>query len=125
MNKKSKLVISSLIISLGLTGCSFSLNRDNKIIVKYDKQQEFNNDNKVDELVNIKEKHKRYLDYTYLIEESEYTNKTLAHVIDEKSISSENKKFDFKKDVDLDFFDDKIINSIELPKAFFYINFIV
>ena len=118
-NKKTKVLLSTLIITLGLSGCSFNLNKnDNKIIVKYDKEYFFENNNSVDKKIEFDKEKTSKLDYTYLIEKTDYTNRTLAHIIDEKNISSKSQLLDLKKEKDKSYFEESPIQSLTIQKAF-------
>ena len=124
-NKKIKVIVSSLILSLGLTGCSFSLIKDSnedKLFVKYDEELEFENDNNIDQAINIDKEKIKKVDYEYLIEASEYTKPTFAHVIDESDLTSKIKGFDRFKEKNYETFNESIFQPITLPIAFTLFN---
>lgn len=121
---KGKLAISGLILTLGLSGCSFQLNKgDSKVLIETNNTYDYNLENsRIDELMGFTkevDEEKEYLDYTYFIDNSETTVATLAHVIDEKTITSHKKIFDGKEEVSKDTFGEAIIQPIVTPKAFF------
>ena len=124
MNKKGvKIIVSSLILSLGLSGCSLNLVKkiDNKnLFVKYDDELEFDNNNTIDKIINVKEEETDKVDYEYLIESSEFTKPTLAHVIDEDTISSKRKLL--KNKISNESFNESVFQPITLPKAFILFN---
>lgn len=126
MNKKGvKVIVSSLILSLGLSGCSLNLVKkfDNKdLYVKYDNELEFDNTNTIDKTINVKEEETNKIDYEYLIESSEYTKPTLAHVIDESNLTSKFNIFDRNKEKNYEMFNEGAFQPITLPKAFFLFN---
>ena len=121
-NTKATLLLSGLIFTIGLTGCSlvkdFSDKKD--LYVKYNNELSFDNDNAVDEMLVLDEEETDELKFKYLIEASEYTNATLAHVVDEKTISSE--KGFLKKEVSPDTFNESIYQPITLPISFVLFN---
>lgn len=124
---KGKLAISGLILTLGLSGCSFQLNKgDSKVLVETNNSYDYNLENsRIDELMGFTkevDEDKDYLDYTYYIDNSETTVATLAHVIDEKTITSNGKLFDGKEEVSSDTFGESIIQPIVTPIAFFLYN---
>lgn len=120
-NKKTKLIVSSLILSLGLSGCSFNLNNrssEGAIKVEYDDELFFDNDSSIDTMLDFKEEETDKIDYNYLIEGSEYTKPTLAHVIDEVDLTSNSKFLDHKKEMTNKSFEESAIQPITLPIAF-------
>ena len=126
MNKKGvKVLVSSLILSLGLSGCSLNLVKrfDNKnLFVKYDNELEFDNDNKIDKLINIDDEKTNKVDYEYLIEASEYTKPTLAHVIDESNLTSKFNIFDRDNEKNFEKFNEGVFQPITLPISFILFN---
>lgn len=124
--KKIQVALSLLILSLGLSGCQFKLNKDSKpsgkAIVEYSSEIEVDNNNTIDHLMDISKEDSKKIDYTYLIEDSEYTNTTLAHVIDETTITSDDKFFDHKKGMTTKTFEESAIQPMVVPLAFVLFN---
>ena len=122
MNKINiKLAISTLVLTLGVSGCSFNLvNRSNnkKIVAEYDYDYTFNNNNPIDNIFDIKKETENKIDYNYLIDSSEYTRATLAHVIADKTITSRTKMFENKKGKPNQTFDNEAIQPIIIPQIF-------
>ena len=132
-NNKITLTVSSLIIALGLSGCSFDLIKTDKsdnsisVINEYGYETEMS-DNNVDKIMSFpdeKEEFEEVKDYSYLVEKTEYTNATLAHVISEKTIVSNSKKlldlkkfFDGKKELNYEYFENPVIQPITLPMKY-------
>lgn len=129
-NKKIKLTLSSLILALGLSGCSFDLIKINKsedsISIRNDYGYETEmNDYTVDEIMSFPEEpedFKEVKDYKYLIERTKYTEATLAHVVSEKIVVSKDKNlfnvkkyFDGKKELNSAIFENPVIQPITLP----------
>ena len=124
---KGKLAISGLVLALGLSGCSFNLNKsgDNKVLIETNKAYDYELENdRIDNLMGFTNdiEDNDYLDYTYLIDNSETTVATFAHVIDEKTITSNGKLFDGKEERESAVFEEDIIQPIVTPKAFFLYN---
>ena len=124
---KGKIAISGLILTLGLSGCSFGLNKSsdtvkNKVLIETNDEYDYGLDNdRLDDIMGFTKEIKenaKYLDYTYLIDYSETTTLTLAHVIDEKIITNDGKMFDGKKEMTSRTFGEDIIQPIVLPIAF-------
>lgn len=120
ISKKGKIIISSLILSLGLSGCSFSLNKDsgveNDSSIAYEDMQD---NDKIDSIMEFQdEENKGSIEYTHLIENTDTTRANFVHIIDEKTITNDGKLFDGKKEVSADIFDDETIQPITLPIAF-------
>ena len=131
INKKSikgKIGITSLALTLLLSGCSFNLDKDNSIhsdnTTEYEDELSYEGNSKIDSIMGFKEEsnNKGSTEYTHLIENSERTTATFAHIIDEKTITSNGKLFDGKKEVPVDTFSDETIQPITLPIAFTLFN---
>lgn len=127
INKKSikgKIGITSLALTLILSGCSFNLDKDNSIhsdnTTEYEDELSYEGNSKIDSIMGFKEEsnNKGSTEYTHLIENSERTTATFAHIIDEKTITSNGKLFDGKQEVDVEYFGDDTIQPITLPIAF-------
>lgn len=128
---KGKLVISGLILSLGLSGCSFQLNKDksnnsnNKVLIEMNDEYDYNLDQEhIDDIMGFSKdvKDKKYLEYTYFIDSSTATDATLAHVIEEKTITNDGKMFDGKTEMTSRTFREDVIQPIVLPIAFTLFN---
>ena len=125
---KRKLAVTGLVITLSLSGCTFKINKKfqkenkNKVLIENDDYNWDLNNDKLDEIMGFSktkvDENKSYLDYEYLLIDSDTTDKTLAHVIDEKIITSDKEMFDGKKEVEESTFKEDIIQPIILPKAF-------
>lgn len=125
---KGKLMITGLAVSLCLSGCSFNLNEKSGEIesinpIEYEDSTMASN-SKIDDIMGFEDKTSddSSLDYTYLIDNSGTTKATFAHVVDEKTITSNGKFFDGKEEVNCDVFSEDIIQPITLPIAFTLFN---
>ena len=125
-NNKIKLTVSTLILTLGLSGCSFNLikndNSEKSISIRneYDTETEMS-DFDVDRIMffpDEDEEFKEVKDYNYLIERTKYTEATLAHVISEKTITSEDKLFDGKNEFNESFYEYPVIQPMTLPAKY-------
>ena len=129
-SNRGKIAISTLILTLGLSGCSFSFNKDktdinegNKILIEdgIDGKELFNK--KVDNLLGWESSsdentNGESLEYTYLIDNSEETNATLACVTNEVTITSDERSNDSKLEMTSREIDQPIIQPIVIPKGF-------
>ena len=129
---KGKIAISGLVFVLILSGCTYKLNKNgidkskNKVLIETSDEIDYEIENsRIDSIMDFSkevDEDKEYLEYTYLIDNSDTTTATLAHVIDEKTITSTDKKFDGKEKVDFKILNEDIIQPIVLPKAFVLFN---
>ena len=130
---KGKLAISGLAVVLVLSGCSFNIDSiksgeisKNKLLIETNDGYDYNLDNtRLDDIMGFSKdvnEDKKYLEYTYLIDNSKYTNATFAHVIEEKTITSDGKLFDGKEEVSMETFGEEIIQPITVPISFVLFN---
>ena len=132
ISKKGQVVLYSLIVALGLSGCSFKLGtKEGKIESTYSTEYEdessyhgINSNSAIDEIMGFKDNssNKESLEYTYLIDDSINTSATFAHVVDEKTLTNDGKLFDGKEEVDLAVLGNELIQPITLPIAFTLFN---
>ena len=127
---RGKLAISTLILTLGLSGCSFSFNKDkteanegNKILIEYDIETQELFNKKVDNLLGWESPsdeniNGELLEYTYLIDNSEETNATLACVTNEVTITSDERSNVSKREMTSSEIDQPVIQPIVIPKGF-------
>ena len=126
---KGTIAVSGILTTLVLSGCSLDINEiksidisKNKFLIETNDEYDYELDNdRIDDIMGFKEEvdsDKEYLDYTYLIDDSKYTTATFAHVIDQKTITSDGKMFDGKKEMSSRTFGEDIIQPIALPIAF-------
>lgn len=127
---KGKVAVSGLVVTLILSGCSFQLSAksdsNNKVLIENTRNYdtELNHD-KIDDIMGFSknsDSSKSCLDYNYLIENNDITGATFAHIIEEKTITNNRKRFDGKKEVDDTVFDDNIVQPIVTPRVFVLFN---
>ncbi|MBR2678449.1 MAG: hypothetical protein IKE63_03435 [Bacilli bacterium] len=127
---KGKVAISGVIVTLVLSGCSFQLSAksdvNDKVLIENTRNYDTELSHaKIDDIMGFSKDSdnlKSYLDYHYLIENNDITGATFAHIVEEKTITNDRKRFDGKKEVDDTILDDSIIQPIVLPKVFVLFN---
>lgn len=130
---KGTIAISGILTTLLLSGCSFDIDEiksidisKNKFLIETNDEYDYELENdRIDDIMGFTKEvdsDEEYLDYTYLIDNSDTTTATFAHVIDKKTITSDGKMFDGKKEMTSRTFGEDIIQPIVLPKSFVLFN---
>ena len=113
---KTKIAISSLALTLSLSGCSFNLidNQQDETIVDLN---ESDIEDSIDKIMSFKEDENSN-NYSYLLERTSTTKATFAHISGESTITSKGKLFDDKKEMSTKTFTEDTIQPIILPNSF-------
>lgn len=123
---KGKVMISSLVFTMLVAGYTFKLNNDSnnnksELISQYDIVNEVEKNRDVDWVLGFDDINKSIsgedLDFSYYIDDSNVTNATLAHVLDEVTFTNDKGIFDNKEKLNNEVFYYPPIQPIIVPEA--------